>query len=117
MNPVPTYRYRAKINRVVDGDTIDFDIDLGFGVWLHKQRIRLARIDAPELRGEERKAGLKAKAYVEDEIEAFETVVQTIEDKKGKYGRWIAEVWYLDNNGWQCLNNNLVSKGLAKYID
>ena len=44
------YHYKAKLLRVVDGDTIDVDIDLGFDVWLRKQRIRLAGIDTPESR-------------------------------------------------------------------
>ena len=44
------YEYRCKILRVVDGDTVDVDIDLGFGVWMHKERIRLHGIDTPESR-------------------------------------------------------------------
>ena len=44
------YKYKAKIIRVVDGDTVDVDIDLGFGVWLNNQRIRLYGIDTPECR-------------------------------------------------------------------
>ena len=44
----PAYLYRAVVVRVVDGDTIDVDIDLGFYVWIRKQRIRLIGIDAPE---------------------------------------------------------------------
>ena len=44
------YEYRVKILRVVDGDTVDVDIDLGFGVWMHKERVRLYGIDTPESR-------------------------------------------------------------------
>ena len=44
------YEYRAKLLRVIDGDTVDVDIDLGFGVWMHKERIRLYGIDTPESR-------------------------------------------------------------------
>ena len=44
------YEYRAKILRVVDGDTVDVDIDLGFGVWMHKERVRMMGIDTPESR-------------------------------------------------------------------
>ena len=57
------YEYRCKIVRVVDGDTVDVDIDLGFGVWLHKERVRLHGIDTPESRTrdlEEKKYGLLA---------------------------------------------------------
>ena len=44
------YTYNCKIVKVIDGDTVDIDIDLGFSVWLHKQRIRLYGIDTPESR-------------------------------------------------------------------
>ena len=46
----PMYEYKCKIRKVVDGDTVDVDIDLGFGVWLRKQRVRLVGIDTPESR-------------------------------------------------------------------
>ena len=48
------YTYRCKILRVVDGDTVDVDIDLGFGVWLHRERVRIAGIDTPESRTKDR---------------------------------------------------------------
>ena len=54
------YEYRCKIVKIIDGDTVDVDIDLGFGVWLHKERIRLFGIDTPESRTrdlEEKKYG------------------------------------------------------------
>ena len=62
------YEYRCKIVKIIDGDTVDVDIDLGFGVWLHKERIRLYGIDTPESRTrdlEEKKYGLNAKELVE----------------------------------------------------
>ena len=58
------YEYKCKIRKVVDGDTVDVDIDLGFGVWLRKQRVRLVGIDTPESRTkdlQEKKYGLDAK--------------------------------------------------------
>ena len=58
------YEYRANINRVVDGDTVDVDIDLGFGVWMKDERVRLAGIDTPESRTRdkvEKKFGLASK--------------------------------------------------------
>ena len=61
------YEYRCKILRVVDGDTVDVDIDLGFGVWMHKERIRLYGIDTPESRTRdkvEKIFGLEAKKMV-----------------------------------------------------
>ena len=58
-----TYTYRAKVIKIIDGDTIDVDLDLGFSVWLRKQRVRLYGIDTPESRTrdlEEKKRGLLA---------------------------------------------------------
>ena len=60
------YEYRCEIVKVIDGDTVDVDIDLGFGVWLRKERIRLRGIDTPESRTrdvEEKKYGLLAKIF------------------------------------------------------
>ena len=60
------YEYRCKITRIVDGDTMEIDIDLGFGVWLHKERVRIYGIDTPESRTRdkvEKKYGLAAKAF------------------------------------------------------
>ena len=87
------YEYRAKIVRVVDGDTVDVDIDLGFGVWLHKQRVRLYGIDTPESRTrdlEEKKYGLMAKEFLKDQLKDG-AVLKTRLDGKGKYGRILGE--------------------------
>ena len=62
------HEYKINVLRVVDGDTVDVNIDLGFGTWIHKERIRLKGIDTPESRTrdpEEKKAGLYAKGVVE----------------------------------------------------
>ena len=61
------YRYRVKLLKVVDGDTVDVDVDLGFNVWLRKQRIRLHGIDTPESRTrnkEEKRFGVRAKQHL-----------------------------------------------------
>ena len=87
------YEYRVKIRRVVDGDTVDVDIDLGFGVWLKKQRIRLYGIDTPESRTrdlEEKKFGLMAKEFLKKEL-ADGAILKTRLDGKGKYGRILGE--------------------------
>jgi len=85
------YEYKCKILRVVDGDTTDVDIDLGFGVWLRKQRIRFHGIDTPESRTsdkEEKKYGLAAKQFVKDHIPVGSTqILVTMKDGVGKYGR------------------------------
>ena len=65
------YEYKIKIIKVVDGDTVDVDIDLGFGVWLHKERVRLYGIDTPESRTrdlEEKKYGKAASAYLKEKL-------------------------------------------------
>ena len=65
------YRYRCKIVKVIDGDTVDVDIDLGFGVWMHKERVRVHGIDTPESRTRdkvEKKFGLYAKKIVQQLI-------------------------------------------------
>ncbi len=85
------YEYRCKIVKVIDGDTVDVDIDLGFGVWLHKERIRLYGIDTPESRTrdlEEKKYGLAAKNFVLKylPVDSYQTLV-TVQDKAGKFGR------------------------------
>ena len=83
------YQYKCKLVKVVDGDTIDVDIDLGFGVWLRKQRIRMYGIDTPEFRTrdlEEKKYGLAALRF-EKWTNAGHLVLRTFKDGKGKYGR------------------------------
>jgi len=85
------YEYRCKILRVIDGDTADVDIDLGFGVWLHKERVRFHGIDTPESRTRdkvEKKYGLAAKAFVQKHLPkgSMQTLV-TQKDGTGKFGR------------------------------
>ena len=89
------YEYRCKIDRVVDGDTVDVDIDLGFGIWLRKERVRLYGIDTPESRTrdlEEKKYGLAAKLFVQDllPVSSMQTL-RTRKDDKGKFGRILGE--------------------------
>ena len=108
------YLRRAIVKRVVDGDTIDVDVDLGYKITTH-QRLRLARIDTPEIRGKERAAGLKAMQFVVEILKSSPSVyVKTF--KAGKFGRYIAEVWYHNEDGtrWTNLNDDLLEKGLAK---
>ena len=95
------YEYKCKILRVVDGDTVDVDIDLGFGVWLQNQRIRMYGIDAPESRTSdkvEKVYGMAAKDFVIKWTNAGDLVLKTFKDGKGKYGRILGELWYNDVN-------------------
>jgi len=85
------FEYNCKIVKVIDGDTADVDIDLGFGVWLKKQRIRFYGIDTPESRTrdlEEKKYGLMAKEMVLAHLPIGSTqILRTHKDGVGKYGR------------------------------
>ncbi len=91
------YEYKCKIVRVVDGDTVDVDIDLGFGVWLQKQRIRMYGIDTPESRTSdkiEKVYGKAATAFLTKWTNAGDLTLKTFKDGKGKYGRILGELWY-----------------------
>ena len=90
------YEYACKVDRVVDGDTCDVTLDLGFKI-LHKCRVRLYGIDTPESRTrnkDEKARGLLAKAYLVDAIDSGDKVViQTkLKDSKGKFGRVLGDV-------------------------
>jgi micrococcal nuclease len=94
------YEYRCKVTRVVDGDTVDVDIDLGFGVWMHKERVRLYGIDTPESRTrdlEEKKYGLLAKEQIKSfmPVGSMQTLV-TVKDKAGKFGRILGKFLIYD---------------------
>ena len=93
------YEYPVKVLRVVDGDTVDVDIDLGFGVWLRKQRIRMLGIDTPESRTrdkEEKVYGLAAKAFLKEALKQGPVTLRTVKDGKGKFGRILGE--FIVNN-------------------
>jgi len=90
------YEYACEVKRVVDGDTIDVVLDLGFDI-LHKSRVRLYGIDTPESRTrnlDEKARGKMAGAYLKEAVEKGEKVViQTkLKDSRGKYGRVLGNV-------------------------
>jgi micrococcal nuclease len=87
------YEYNCKIVRVVDGDTVDVDIDLGFDTWRRNERIRLHGCDTPECRTknkQEKAHGLLAKAYVQKALIVGRTYALTTKEK-GKFGRFLGE--------------------------
>lgn len=107
--------YVKKVNKVVDGDTIDVEIDLGFDIFF-SSRVRLAGIDTPESRTTdkaEKALGLEAKAYVKNQIDSAKTVVIKTEkmDSSEKYGRILGWV-FLDNSSVS-LNQKMISDGYA----
>ena len=108
------YHYKMRVTKVVDGDTVYGDVDLGFNIGSRRMAFRFAGINTPETRGETRTAGLASKKYVEDLILNKDVVILTKKDSKEKYGRYLAEIFYLDStNNYVSLNQELVSKGLA----
>lgn len=112
------YHYRAIVTYVYDGDTITVDIDLGLNTWIRGEKLRLHRINAPELRGIEREQGLLSRDFLRSQIDGKEVFIQTIKDKRGKYGRYIAEIWVPEENDvWTNMNDLLVEKGFAHYQD
>ena len=113
------YEYRIKVVKVIDGDTVDVDIDLGFGVWMHKERVRLYGIDTPEIRGDERPAGIVSRDRLRELILDKEVIIKTIKDRTGKYGRYLAEIYQWDGTQQNriSVNEMLITEGLAeKYI-
>lgn len=108
------YHYPCKIIKVVDGDTVDVDIDLGFGVWMRNQRIRMYGIDAPESRTSnqtEKKYGLASKRFLEDMCDDKNgLVLRTHKDKKGKFGRILGELWRTTDYADQSINEYMLEK-------
>ena len=138
------YEYKFTVIRVIDGDTVDGRIDLGFGVSL-KERIRLIGIDAPETRlqksikdlkkrAAEKQKGLHTKARLKALLKEGATqpeglYIKTFLDKKGKYGRVLGDIKYVYARdlfnmkpgprpmvGWKSINTQLVEEGLVKAL-
>ena len=107
------YEYKAKLLRVIDGDTIDCIIDLGFDVRL-KERIRLKGVDTPEVRTrdlEEKERGLAAKKRVQEVFKCSDEFTIITEIKKGKYGRIVGTILLPDRK--VSLNQMLLDEGHA----
>ena len=138
------YEYKFKLTRVVDGDTIDGIIDLGFNIH-HHARVRLAAINEPETRLQksirnkkeriaEKQKGLKAKERLKEILKEGSRqpeglIIKTHLDKKGKYGRVLGEILYIYARdlynanpdprtkpwiGWKSVNHQLLAEGIVK---
>ena len=105
-----THRYEATITNIYDGDTITADIDLGFGVYLTRQKLRLSGVRAPEVRGEDRERGLLTRNALREKIGDQRVTLETRNFEKGKYGRWLVTVYLRE----ECLNEWLIDSGLAE---
>lgn len=106
------YDYLAEVKRVIDGDTIEFSVDLGFHLYFREQ-MRLAHYAAPEVTGKERPLGIIAKQKLE-ELLPVGTVVTLRSHKTEKYGRWLAEVT-LENG--TSLSEYLIQEGYGLPYD
>jgi micrococcal nuclease len=114
------YWYTAKVLKVIDGDTLDVMIDLGFNIH-HKARVRLYGVNAPESRTKdlaEKAMGLKAKTFTADWMARHQTVfLKTIAGKDDKYGRILAQIYSdkdVKSEQTACLNEDIVSSGYAR---
>jgi len=117
---IKMYEYKAKITNVVDGDTYDFVIDLGFGI-TYKDRLRLYGVDTPEKRGLERAEGLAVTEQVKKLILDKEVTLRT-HKWKGKYGRFVAEVFVVlgqqvGEDVIMNLGDHLVKNSMAVRVD
>ena len=116
------YEYRAHIIKIVDGDTVDVDIDLGFGIVLSNERVRINGIDTPESRTRdkvEKKFGLAAKARLKSLLGKTCTLKTQInkngEDMKGKFGRILGDfdVYDAATDSWRPVTAVLIDEGHA----
>ena len=108
------YEYKCTVNKVIDGDTVDVDIDLGFGVVLTDERVRIMGIDTPESRTrdlDEKARGKLAGKYLKDAIDAGnQVVIQTkLKDSKGKFGRVLGDVVVDGKN----INQSMINDHMA----
>jgi micrococcal nuclease len=116
------YIYNAKIISVYDGDSVTAEVDLGFNIKF-EMKIRLALINTPEIRGEEREAGLVSRDALIEKILNKEVVIETDRDKTGKYGRYVATIYMLepslnenqDSDTYININKWLVDNKYAEY--
>lgn len=110
------YEYKATVIRVIDGDTIDADVDVGFYATL-RLRLRFIGIDTPELNSKdpvEREKALKAKAYVESILLSDPKPTLVVKTSKAdSFGRWLADITYTNGGVSKNLNEELLERGLA----
>ena len=103
------YYYGAEVLRVIDGDTIEARIDLGFDTF-RVETLRLHGIDAPEMKLAEREEGERSKQWLISQIaEGGTTTIRTIKDETGSFGRYLAVLFYEDRN----LNEEMLDLELA----
>jgi len=108
------WTFPAEVLRVVDGDTVDVLLDVGFDIHI-KERLRLEGINAPEMRGDEREAGKRAKVWLEELIHNNSPILVETQQEKGKFGRYVATLYGTAGDGIIDLNRRLVEDGHAVF--
>ncbi len=111
------YHYTAQVRSVYDGDTCRVDIDLGLNMWLRNEKLRLVRINAPEMTGPDKALGIASRDFLRGLIDGREIIIETLKDQRGKYGRYLAEIWVDQDGIWRNVNDALVAAGHAVYQD
>ena len=110
--------FPASLLRVVDGDTLEVSINMGFGISWEPVKVQLLGIDAPEPRGKTREEGLLATEFVKTTLEGKHLAVQAKE--KDNFGRTLARVFFReedafdDEDAWKCLNDVMVEEEHAR---
>ena len=115
------YEYNAELDRVVDGDTVDVNIDLGFGIWIRDERVRVMGIDTPESRTrdlDEKVFGLAAKNRLIELLSGDECILCTTkdrsgEDERGKFGRVLGDFKVQYNGESRLVTEIMVEEGHA----
>ena len=112
------FEYFCKVDRVVDGDTVDVTVDLGFDIH-HKARVRMMGIDTPESRTrnlEEKALGLASKARLKELLTGRKIQLVCSKEGKGKFGRILADIISIDKKTgeWINVNNQLIEEGHAR---
>jgi micrococcal nuclease len=110
------YEYRASVIRILDGDTVELDVDLG--CWVHVHRIcRLLGINAPEVKGATLAEGIRTKRRLEQLVLGWGLRVRTQIDKGDKYGRLLVTIWRVDEDpSARSVNDTLLAEGLAEVM-
>lgn len=118
MNP---YEYAVKLVEVYDGDTVVLDIDLGFDVWLLRQRVRIAGIDAPELRTRdeaEKAMGVEAREFLRSLLAKRNLrVVSEKYNASEKFGRILGDIFFLEDGEWRSARDEMLAYGRGRAYD
>ncbi len=109
------FHYNAAVQSVYDGDTCRVDIDLGLGIWIRNEKLRLVRINAPEMTGDDKVLGTASRDFLRGLIDGQEIIIESVKDRRGKYGRYLAEIWIQQDECWININDALVAAGHAVY--